>query len=98
MTARLLNSAFRRQRALWAARLRPIQYRDLVSGDRLNICHTPASVAASFGPYSHAVEVPERSRLLYISSEVGVLPDGTLPEGIEARAEACLAQYHRNPR
>lgn len=55
----------------------------------MNIRHTPASVAAPFGPYSHAVEVPEGSRLLYISGEVGVLPDGTLPETIEAQAEAC---------
>jgi len=55
----------------------------------VNIRHTPASVAAPFGPYSHAVEVPEGSRLLYISGEVGVLPDGTVPENIEAQAEAC---------
>jgi enamine deaminase RidA (YjgF/YER057c/UK114 family) len=46
-------------------------------------------VAAPLGPYSHAVEVPEGSLLLYISGEVGVLPDGTVPEGIEAQAEAC---------
>ena len=55
----------------------------------MNIRHTPTSVAAPFGPYSHAVEVPEGSRLLYISGEVGVLPDGTVPETIEAQAEAC---------
>ena len=55
----------------------------------MNIRHTPASVAAPFGPYSHAVEVPEGSRLLYISGEVGALPDGTVPETIEAQAEAC---------
>src|SRR5213078_4797909 len=55
----------------------------------MNIRHTPASVAAPFGPYSHAVEVPEGSRLLYISGEVGVQLDGTVPEGIEAQAEAC---------
>ena len=55
----------------------------------MNIRHTPGTVAAPFGPYSHAVEVPEGSRLLYISGEVGVLPDGTVPEGIEAQAEAC---------
>ena len=55
----------------------------------VNIRHTPTSVAAPFGPYSHAVEVPEGSRLLYISGEVGVLPDGTVPETIEAQAEAC---------
>ena len=55
----------------------------------MNIRRTPASVAAPFGPYSHAVEVPEGSRLLYISGEVGVLPDGTVPENIEGQAEAC---------
>lgn len=55
----------------------------------MNIRHTPDTVAAPFGPYSHAVEVPEGSRLLYISGEVGVLRDGTVPETIEAQAEAC---------
>jgi enamine deaminase RidA (YjgF/YER057c/UK114 family) len=55
----------------------------------VNIRHTPASVAAPFGPYSHAVEVPEGSRLLYISGEVGVLPDGTVPDTIEAQADSC---------
>ena len=49
----------------------------------MNIRHTPNTVAAPFGPYSHAVEVPGGSRLLYISGEVGVLPDGTMP--IEVR-------------
>jgi enamine deaminase RidA (YjgF/YER057c/UK114 family) len=46
-------------------------------------------VAAPFGPYSHAVEVPPGSRLLYLSGEVGVQTDGVVPEGIEAQAEAC---------
>jgi enamine deaminase RidA (YjgF/YER057c/UK114 family) len=55
----------------------------------VNIRHTPNTVAKPFGPYSHAVEVPEGSRLLYISGEVGVLPDGAVPKGIEAQAEAC---------
>src|SRR5258708_28014375 len=32
---------------------------------------------------------PEGSRLLYISGEVGVLPDGTVPDTIEAEAEGC---------
>jgi enamine deaminase RidA (YjgF/YER057c/UK114 family) len=65
-------------------------YVPTLRGNRqMNIRHTPGTVAAPFGPYSHAVEVPEGSRLLYISGEVGVLPDGTVPEGIEAQAEAC---------
>jgi 2-iminobutanoate/2-iminopropanoate deaminase len=46
----------------------------------MNIRRTPGTVAAPFGPYSHPVEVPEGSRLLYISGEVGVLPDGTVPK------------------
>ena len=55
----------------------------------MNIRHTATTDAAPFGPYSHDVDVPEGSRLLYISGEVGVLSDGTVPEGIEAQAEAC---------
>ena len=54
----------------------------------MNIKHTPSTVAPPFGPYSHAVEVSPNSRLLYISGEVGVLPDGIVPEGIEAQADA----------
>lgn len=52
----------------------------------MNTKHVPGTIAAPFGPYSHAVEVPEGSRLLYISGEVGVLPDGTVPDGIDAQA------------
>ena len=66
-----------------------VRYPAQLKGFTMNIRHTPTSVAAPFGPYSHAVEVPEGSRLLYISGEVGVLPDGTVPETIEAQAEAC---------
>ncbi len=53
----------------------------------MNVQHTPDTVAPPFGPYSHAVEVPGGSRLLYISGEVGVRRDGTVPESIEAQAE-----------
>lgn len=55
----------------------------------MNVTHTPATVAPPFGPYSHSVEVPAGSRLLYISGEVGVQPDGAVPEGIEAQADWC---------
>src|SRR6266481_3756509 len=55
----------------------------------MNIRHTPNTVAEPFGTYSHEAEVPEGSRLLYISREVVVLTDGTVPQGTEAQAEAC---------
>lgn len=55
----------------------------------MNVMHTPNTVAPPFGPYSHAVEVPPGSRLVYTAGEVGVQSDGVVPQGIEAQAEAC---------
>jgi 2-iminobutanoate/2-iminopropanoate deaminase len=49
----------------------------------MNTRHSPDSVAEPFGPYSHAVEVPPGSRMLYISGEVGANPEGIVPESIE---------------
>lgn len=57
----------------------------------MNIRHSPDSVAAPFGPYSHAVEVPPSSRMLYISGEVGAKLDGTVPDSIEEQAD-CVWQ------
>ena len=57
----------------------------------MNTPHSPDSVAEPFGPYSHAVEVPAGSRMLYISGEVGANPEGIVPESIEDQAE-CLWQ------
>ncbi len=55
----------------------------------MNRAHNPNTVAPPFGPYSHGVEVPPGSRLVYTAGEVGVQPDGVVPQGIEAQAEAC---------
>src|SRR5439155_18201734 len=89
-----LTAALSAPRGGEAAILDPVKQKSFnsrpIGGTRhMNIRHTPDTVAKPFGLYSHAVEVPEGSRLLYISGEVGVLPDGTVPEGIEAQAEAC---------
>ncbi len=46
----------------------------------------PATIAKPAGRYSQAVEVPAGARLLYISGQVGVTPDGTMLEGFEAQA------------
>ena len=47
----------------------------------------PESMAAPQAEYSHGVLVPKDSELLYISGQLGILPDGTLADGIEAQAE-----------
>lgn len=45
----------------------------------------PSSVAPPAGVYSHVVEVPPNARWLVTAGQVGVRPDGTLPEGFEAQ-------------
>jgi enamine deaminase RidA (YjgF/YER057c/UK114 family) len=40
--------------------------------------------------YSHAVEVPEGARTLFISGQVGVAPDGALRSGFSAQLEQAM--------
>jgi enamine deaminase RidA (YjgF/YER057c/UK114 family) len=47
----------------------------------------PGIIAKPFGHYSHAIEIPATARRLYISGQVGVMPDGTLAAGFEKQAE-----------
>ena len=54
----------------------------------MNKKHVPDTIAAPVAAYSHGVEVPPNSRVLYTAGQVGILPDGTTPEGIEAQTEA----------
>jgi enamine deaminase RidA (YjgF/YER057c/UK114 family) len=39
------------------------------------------------GLYSHAVEVPAGSRILFISGQLGISPDGVLGSSIEEQAD-----------
>ncbi len=47
----------------------------------------PEKVAPPFGNYSHAATVAENARWLHVSGQVGVKPDGTMAEGIDAQCE-----------
>ena len=49
--------------------------------------HNPSTVAAPFSRYSHAVEVPAGARLMHISGQVGVTPEGKVAQGTEAQLE-----------
>lgn len=53
----------------------------------MNRATNPTTVAAPIGAYSHSVEIPPHSRILYISGQVGIGPDGLLKEGAEAQTE-----------
>ena len=49
--------------------------------------HNPSTVAAPFSRYSHGVEVPAGARLMHISGQVGVTPEGKVAQGTEAQIE-----------
>jgi enamine deaminase RidA (YjgF/YER057c/UK114 family) len=43
----------------------------------------PSTIAPSAAMYSHSVEIPWNARWLFTAGQVGVQPDGTIPEGFE---------------
>lgn len=47
----------------------------------------PETIAAPMGAYTHGIEIPQGSRVLYISGQVGAAPDGTVPSDFRAQAE-----------
>ena len=51
----------------------------------------PAAVYPPLGGYSHRVEVPAGARLVFVSGQVPVAPDGSTPEGLEAQADLVYA-------
>lgn len=53
---------------------------------------SPPSIRAPFARYAHGVAVPVGARLIVTSGQLGILPDDTIPEGVAAQTEQCLAQ------
>ncbi len=53
--------------------------------------YNPATIAKPTGRYQHAIEVKQGARTLYLSGQVGNMPDGSVPKTIEAQAAAVWA-------
>jgi 2-iminobutanoate/2-iminopropanoate deaminase len=51
---------------------------------------TPASIRPPFARYSHAVEVVAPARLLFVSGQLGVAADDTVPDNVEDQAVLCF--------
>jgi len=51
----------------------------------------PSAISVPLGAYTHAIEFPPGARVVHISGQVGVRPDGSVAEGIEAQL-ACAWQ------
>ena len=47
----------------------------------------PETIAPPAALYSHSVEIPPNARWLYLAGQVGVIPDGTIPESLEEQDE-----------
>ncbi len=52
---------------------------------------TPSGIHPPAANYSHATAVPANARWLYLSGQVGVAPDGSIPDDAAAQAELCFA-------
>ena len=50
----------------------------------------PSSIRAPFARYSHGVLVPPGARLLVTSGQLGVAPDDTVPDDVEAQCVLCF--------
>jgi 2-iminobutanoate/2-iminopropanoate deaminase len=53
------------------------------------VSHEPATVAAPEGGYAHGVELSPRARLLFISGQIPVRPDGSVPPDFESQCHAA---------
>jgi len=53
--------------------------------------HNPATIHAPLGAYSHSVEVPAGARLIFVSGQVPVRPDGSTPETLAEQADQVYA-------
>jgi enamine deaminase RidA (YjgF/YER057c/UK114 family) len=51
---------------------------------------TPTTIQPPFANYCHATLVPSTARWLCISGQLGIRPDGMIPERFEHQAEACF--------
>ena len=57
----------------------------------MNKALNPTHIAPPYrNRYSHAIEVPAGSRMLYISGTVGVKPDGSVPAEFAAQVDTVM--------
>lgn len=53
--------------------------------------HNPDTVVAPLGRYTHAIEVPAGAKLLFLSGQVPIAPDGSCPSSLANQADQVYA-------
>ncbi|MDH7570434.1 MAG: RidA family protein [Armatimonadota bacterium] len=61
----------------------------------MNVSHNPHTLHPPVSTYSHAVEVPPNARWLFISGQVALRPDGSMPDGFRAQCEEAWNNLFR---
>ena len=56
----------------------------------------PPTIHAPLAAYSHQIEISADERMLVLSGQVGMTPDGGIPEDPAAQLEVALANVLRN--
>lgn len=56
----------------------------------MNKIYSPDTIAPPFSNYAHAVEAPGDARWLYVSGQLGVAKDGSVPEDFAGQAEQAF--------
>jgi enamine deaminase RidA (YjgF/YER057c/UK114 family) len=50
----------------------------------------PTTIRPPFARYSHGIAVPDGARLVFVSGQLGVTADDTVPDSVEEQAEICF--------
>lgn len=56
----------------------------------MNRALNPAAIRPPFARYSHGIALPAGARLVVTSGQLGIAPDDTVPEDVEAQAVLCF--------
>ena len=51
----------------------------------------PSTIAPPFARYAHGVSVPPGCRIVALSGQLGIAPDGSVPDDARAQADLCFA-------
>ena len=51
----------------------------------------PTDIHPPFAPYSPGIEIPAHSRMILVSGQLGIAPDGSVPADCGSQTELCFA-------
>ncbi|WP_342441937.1 RidA family protein [Lysinibacillus sp. FSL K6-0057] len=62
----------------------------------MKIARNPQNIHPPVAPYVHQIEVTDPQRWLTLSGQIGMMPDGTIPEDATAQLKVALENIKKN--